>query len=111
MSSRRLEKLNSLIRGELASIIKREIDFPDNVLVTITQCQTSADVRFAKVKISVIPKEKSFSILKILERKIFYLQQILNKRLHLRYVPKIKFEIDKSEELIERIEEISRRLK
>ena len=102
----RIKKVNRLIQEELGKIIQEEVELPRNVLVTITGVDTSVDVRHAKIKVSVIPKEKTEQVLKILEDNIFELQQILNKRLVLRYVPKVRFVIDKSQEKVERIEKL-----
>ena len=45
-SLRRLEKLNMLLKEELARIIDREVDFPAGTLVTITRVETSSDMHY-----------------------------------------------------------------
>lgn len=106
----RLKRVNELLRQEISKLILREIGFSD-ILVTITKVEASPDLRQAKIKISVMPTEKSEIALNILERNIFHLQQMLNKKLTMRIVPKMIFEIDKTEIKAQRIEEILEKIK
>ncbi|HEX67559.1 MAG TPA: ribosome-binding factor A, partial [bacterium] len=66
MSSRRLPRVNSLLKEEIANILLKEIDFPKEVLVTVTRVECSPDLRQAKIYVSVIPKEKKERVFKIL---------------------------------------------
>ena len=61
--------------------------------------------------ISVMPLEKSQTALQILEKNIFDLQQLLNKKLKMRPVPKIRFEIDQSTAKTQHIEELLQKAK
>lgn len=106
----RIQRVNELIKQQISQLLLKEIDFGD-ILVTVTDVNTSADLGQAKVKIIILPNEKSGEVLKIIKRKIFYLQQILNKKLNLKAVPKIIFEIDRTEEKAQRIEELLNKIK
>jgi ribosome-binding factor A len=108
--SQRIQRVNELIKQQISQLLLKEIDFGD-ILVTVTDVDTSADLRQAKVKIIILPNEKSEEVLKIIKRKIFYLQQILNKKLNFKTVPKIIFEIDRTEEKAQRIEELLNKIK
>ena len=108
--SQRIQRVNQLIKQQISQLLLREIDF-GNTLVTVTNVETSTDLRQAKIKISVMPAEKYELVLKTLERNIFHLQQILNKKLHMRIVPKIRFTIDQAEIKAQRIEEILEKIK
>jgi len=109
---RRVEQVNILIRDELANIIDREVDLPEKTFVTITRVDTSRDLRYANVFISVLGEAKeaenvkeSEYVLDIIEKNIYNIQQTLNRRLRMRPVPKIKFLIDREEikrEIIEK---------
>jgi len=103
--SQRIQRVNELIKQEISKILLKEIDFFD-ILVTITNTDTSPDLKNCKVKISVIPTDKSKLALETIEKRIYHLQQALNKRIHLKFVPKLKFEIDEIESKAQRIEEI-----
>jgi len=108
--SNRIKKVNELLRQQVSQLLLKEVDF-GNVLVTITQVETSVDLRCAKIKISVLPNERNELVLKILKKEIFGLQQKLNKKLFMKPVPKISFEIDKIETKAQKIEEILGKIK
>lgn len=105
-SSQRIKKVNEVIKRELGRIILKEIDLPKSILVTLTEIETSKDLRDCKVFVSVLPEEKTSNVLRVLEREIYQLQQILNQRLAMRPVPKIKFFQEKRLKETQRIEKI-----
>jgi len=102
----RIEKVNELIKRELSGIILEEMNFPKEVLVTIIRVEVMPNLYLAKVYISVIPKEKTKEVFLMLKNSIYNLQQLLNKRLRMRPVPRIKFSEEKQVQKIEKIEEI-----
>lgn len=108
--SQRVERINELLRQEISKLILREIRFED-ILVTINQVETSADLSHAKVKISIMPAEKKELALQVINKRIYHLQQELNKKLYMKIVPKIQFEIDQAEIKAQRIEEILGQIK
>lgn len=108
--SQRIQRVNQLIKEQIGQLILKEIDF-GSVLVTITEVDTAADLSQSKIKISVLPSEKSEQVLRTLRKHVFRLQQALNKRLTMRIVPKIKFVIDQTEAKAQRIEEILSKIK
>ncbi|MBU1176848.1 MAG: ribosome-binding factor A [Patescibacteria group bacterium] len=103
--SQRIKRVNELLKHEISQLILREIDFPD-ILVTITDIDTSADLRHTKVKISALPQDKNELAIEIINQNIFRIQQKLNKKLHMKPIPKIRFEIDQVEIKAQRIEEL-----
>lgn len=109
--SNRIQRVNQLIKKELSQILLKEIEFPWDVLVTITRVGTSANLIDSKVWISVFPEEKLEIILEILNKNIYFLQQKLNKRLEIRPVPKIKFLEENKTGEAGRIEDILEKLK
>lgn len=106
----RLEKLNSLIKEELSKILQREIEFPPDVLVTVTKVDVSSDVTHAKIGISVLPDKKADYIINKLQKNIGLIQSLLNKRLVLHFVPKISFKIDKTAAKIDHFEKLAKTL-
>ena len=95
-SARRIEKLQMLLRDELARIIDRECDFPDRRMITITHVTISSDARYATVFLSVLggdPKAAATT----LTQEVWRIQQMLNKRLRMRPVPQIRFTVDAGE--------------
>ena len=94
--SNRIQRLNALIKMEMSQILLRELDFPNDVLITITRVETFANLSEAKIYVSVMPKDQTDKVFKILDRTIYDSQQKLNKRLKMRPVPRIKFEREKT---------------
>lgn len=87
----RIERVNELIKQVLGRIILEEEDFGAGVLITIMEVHTSVDFQHARILISIFPSEKREAVLEALNRDVFELQQLLNKNLKMRPVPKIKF--------------------
>jgi len=87
----RLEKVNSLIQHELGNIFLKEIDVFPGTLLTITRVECSTSLFQCKVFISVIPEDSFDNVLALLGRRIYDIQQILNKKLKMRPVPRIEF--------------------
>lgn len=106
MSTKRIERVNSLIQKELGKIICKEIEFPAGCLVTITRVSSSPDLLNAKVFISVLPQEKIERVLEILGKTIYILQKQLDYKLRMRPIPKIRFVEEKETANAARIEEL-----
>ncbi len=100
----RVAKINTLVQKELSRIILENLEFPLGVLVTITHVETSVDLRHASVYVSVLPVRKMPSSLQLLQRRIGMLQQLLNHRLVMRPLPRIKFVLDPGERHAAKIE-------
>ncbi len=107
----RIKKVNSLIKKELSGIILREVDFPNDILVTVTRVESSSDLSQAKIFISTIPKNRANETLRILNGEIYAIQQELNKRLNMRPVPKILFKEEEKTEEAARVEELLEEIK
>lgn len=86
--------MGQLVRDELSKIIARELEF-DNALVTVTEVEVDKKLETAKVKVSVIPGEKVKEVFQTLAMARDSLQTLLFKKLNLKPVPRIQFEIDR----------------
>ena len=106
MTTQRILKINKLIKQELGKIILTDVDFPRDVILTITKVSTSADLRYADVFISVLPDKKADEIKEMIEENIYFIQGKLNRKLFMKPLPRIRFVIDKSGEDVEKIGKI-----
>lgn len=111
MDKNRIPQVNELIKQELGNIVLKEVEFPKDTLVTITRVQTSSNLIQAKIYISVMPENQLPKVLQILNNQIFDLQQIINKRLKMRPIPKIKFVEEKETRKAEKIEKLLEEIK
>lgn len=96
--SRRADRINGLLRQEISLLLSREIKDPrlDGV-VSITQVQTSSDLRNARVFVSVLgSSEDKAEALNGIQSAATFLRRSLRDRLKLRYVPFLKFALDES---------------
>ncbi|MFY9457599.1 MAG: 30S ribosome-binding factor RbfA [Candidatus Spechtbacterales bacterium] len=107
--TKRIERVNEVIKKELATIVSKEIEAP-NIFVTLIRVEVSSDLHYADVYFLTIPDEASRGVEVELNRNVFSIQQNLNKRLRMRPVPKIRFRIDKREQEAAKIDEILKRI-
>jgi len=103
--SRRIEKVNELLRQEVGKLIKRVVDDPELGFVTVTGAKTSSDLCSAKIYVSVYGKNPKKSI-SVLRRYSYEIQRILNKELRMRFVPRISFYLDETEKNAAKIEKL-----
>lgn len=99
----RIERISQLLREEVTRITDREVEAPDGAMITITRVGVSPDALHATVFFSVLgagPKDA----LAVLQKNIYHIQQMLNRRLRMRPVPKIRFAPDEEEARRERVE-------
>ena len=107
---KRIQQVNQLIQKELSRILVRESDFLESTLVTITRVETSADLRQAKIYISVVPETQISLVMSVLNRLIYDFQQKLNRRLKMRPVPRIKFVKERQTQSAARVEQLIREI-
>ncbi len=96
--SRRIERLNSLIRRDLSDLIRNEVKDPRVAgVVSVTRVDTSTDVQHAKVFVSVYGtlREKEDAIDGLGDASGFIRRQ-LRGRLETRNVPALKFILDET---------------
>jgi ribosome-binding factor A len=99
------------LKRELCQIFLKEIEFPDNVLVTITRVETLPNLSEAEVYISAMPESKRKRVLQILNSQIYKIQQIVNHKLRIRRTPKIRFCEEEEVYQAAKIEEILEKIK
>ena len=107
----KLERINELVSQELGKIIFEEVEAEPGVLTTVMAADTSEDLRHTNVTVSVFPTKKGPQMLKILQARIFDLQQLLNKKLKIRPVPKIRFVLNADESGSQEIDTLLENLK
>jgi ribosome-binding factor A len=104
--SKRIQRVNTLIKEEVSQLILKEIEFPSNVLATITRAETSSDLKESRVFVSVMPVSQTKKVIQILNKTIYFLQRKLNKRLNMRPLPRLKFLPEEKTAEAGKIEEI-----
>ena len=92
----RLLRVNESIKEVLSSVITAEgLKDPRVGFVTVTGVETSADLRHAKVFVSVLGKQaERDACMEALEHSRGYLQTRLNAALHMKRTPQLEFHYD-----------------
>ncbi len=113
MQGRRIDRIEEQIRIELSEIIEREINDPRVGLVTVTAVKVSADLRHARIFVTVLGSDdQRKKSLEGLRSAASYARRSLSKRLHhLRRIPELTFDYDESIEQGIRIEKLFDQLK
>ena len=99
MPSRRIERINHLLRQEIAELLTREVKDTtlSSALISITEVETSPDLRSAKVYFSVYGEEEVIQAAREhLNRAAGFLHHNLKARLDLRHTPHLEFVLDRS---------------
>jgi len=106
----RIDQINELIKQETGKIILENIEFDPGTFVTVMSVDTSNTLETATIWISIYPEGKAGSSLEVLNKRIGEIQKLLNRRLALRFVPRIQFKLDKSEQYASEIGEVFKKI-
>lgn len=97
MSSHKILRINESIKQALSAILLREIEDPriKNNLVTISDVDTSKDLKEAKVYFVCLYPNKQDEVISGLNSAKGVIFSYLKKQLKIRYVPNLTFYYDK----------------
>ena len=96
MASNRIARINDAIQKELSALLRTVKDPRVHGLVSITHVDTTPDLRYSKIYISVLDEEKQKDALRGLKSAGGWLRRELGSSLQLRYTPELVFELDDS---------------
>jgi ribosome-binding factor A len=105
--NRRTERLNQLLREELASLVVGELKDPRVRAVSITRVNVTQDLAYADVYVRTLTGATSDDeAVAGLESAEGYIRRRLGRELHLRRIPDFRFHVDRSLEHVQRIESL-----
>lgn len=98
MASNRIDSINEEIQRELAQQVRflKDPRVSRVGMVSITRVDTTRDLHYAKVFVSVLDKEQEKDVLKGLKSASGFLRRELGHALQLRYTPELQFIADDS---------------
>ena len=96
MASNRINRINEEITRELSALIRNLKDPRVQGLVSITRVETTQDLRYATVYISVLDKSDAKEVMRGLKSASGFLRRSLGAALSLRYTPELVFQRDDS---------------
>lgn len=117
----RIAKINSLIQLNMGSILNDFLE-DQNIMVTVTKVDTSKDMKWSKIWISIFHTKKPKTgietnntaadekILNYLQKNIYKIQGELNQHFATKIIPKISFHLDTSPRYAEHIEEVIKKI-
>ena len=96
MASNRIGRINEEIQREMSSLIRTVKDPRVSGLISVTAVDTTPDLKFCKIYISVLDKSDVNQVLKGLKSASGYLRRELGRTLNLRNTPELTFVRDDS---------------
>ncbi len=106
----RLDRVNEVIKEELSQALLHELDLEEGILVTVIKVDTTRTLEHSRIWISIYPEDRAEETLEQMNKQIYDIQQVLNKRLHMKPVPKIIFKLDKGGQAVGEVDKIVKKL-
>ena len=103
--SLKTKKIGSLFTREISRIILEEVKNPNIGFVTITSCDVTNDLSFAKVYFLTLDRSKKEKALEALNKSADFIEVELAKVVNIRKMPQLSFHYDTSVEYGENIEQ------
>lgn len=98
----KIERINSNLQKEISYIIANEVKNPNVKFITITACDVTNDLSYAKVYFTTMEDKKE--ALEGLKSAKGFIRKSLADRIELRHIPDLEFLYDESIEYAQRIE-------
>ncbi|MBQ3240385.1 MAG: 30S ribosome-binding factor RbfA [Akkermansia sp.] len=95
MASRRLDKVNELMKREIGTFVQREFEWPGTI-VSILDVEITEDLKEGRVWVGVVGRMAPAQVIDKLTRKRGDIQRAISKRVILRNTPKLTFRHDDS---------------
>lgn len=95
MSYNRIDRISEEVRREVDRIIREDVRDPRvGGTWSITRADVTRDLRYAKIRVSVLEEEQRRPLVKALKNAAGFIRRELGKSLRLRYTPELLFEED-----------------
>lgn len=109
--SLRITKVNEQLRKLLGEIMERELSLKPGVIITIPKVDTSKDLRYTRMFVSVFPENETNYVVETLKKELSGIQKQLYSKLYMRPMPKLAFEIDTTAQEADKVEKLLMELK
>lgn len=95
MATRRLDKVNELMKREIGTFVQKEYEWPGTI-VSILDVEVTEDLKEGRVWVGVVGRMHPDQVLDKLNRKRGDIQRAVSKRVILRNTPRLTFKHDNS---------------
>lgn len=103
----RTRRVGQLLKEEISRLIRREVKDTRVEMVTVTDVDVTRDLKYADVYVQIRGDEETKAqVLEGLDSAAGFIRTRLGRELHIRRVPEIRFEIDRSQERAARINQL-----
>ena len=103
----RVDRISPEVQRAIDAIIRDELNDPRiGGTWSIVRCEVTRDLRYCKVRISILEEEKRNGMMAALKNAAGFVRRELGKRVDLRYVSEILFELDTNIEYAAKIDRI-----
>lgn len=113
MATRRLDKVNELMRREIGSFVQKEFEWPGTI-VSVLDVEITEDLKEGRVWVGVVGRMAPAQVLEKLSKNRGLIQKAVSKRVILRNTPRLTFRHDDSArrgvELVNLLEDIEQNL-
>ena len=90
MATRRLDKVNELMKREIGTFIQKEYEWPGTI-VSILDVEITEDLKEGRVWVGVVGRMAPAQVIEKLSRKRGEIQKAVSKRVVLRNTPRLTF--------------------
>jgi len=103
----RIDRISEEVHKAIDKIIRDELNDPRiGGTWSIVRCEVTRDLRYAKVRISVLEEDRRKPMMAALNRAAGFVRRELGREVDLRYVPEVLFELDTNMEYAAKINQI-----
>lgn len=106
-NSNRMNKINEELKKEISIVISQDLKDPQITgIISVTKVDTTPDLRFARVYVSMINAKSNKGNLARLKKCSGFIRSMIAKKVNLRITPELVFLFDESVEYGSRIDAI-----
>ena len=103
----RIDRISEEVHKAIDRIIRDELNDPRiGGTWSIVRCEVTRDLRYAKVRVSILEEDKSKGMMAALNRDAGFIRRELGREVDLRYVPEVLFELDTNMEYAAKINQL-----
>ena len=103
----RIDRISEEVHRALDRIIRDELNDPRiSGTWSIVRCEVTRDLKYAKVRVSILEEEKRKPMMEALRRAAGFIRRELGHEVDLRALPELQFELDTNMEYAAKIDRI-----
>lgn len=98
MSQIRRDRMNEEVKKTISDIVRDMKDPRISPMTTLTECEVTSDLKYAKIRVSVYDKDDAMrkSTVDALNHAAGFIAHEIGNRMRIRCIPSLKFRLDDS---------------